>query len=88
MTPYLLFFFNIQVNVSIVRQTLKTNNKALARALERARSEIKELGDEVIQLNRDKQALQSELCVLQRVAGLKDKEIEHEVTSRIKVKII
>ena len=68
-----------------MRQTLRTNNRALARALERARADVKELQDENIQLQRDKQSLQTRVCVLERVAGLANDKIDHEVQLRIKV---
>ena len=71
-----------------MRQTLRTNNRALARALEKARSDMNELQNENIQLHRERQALQAKVCVLERVAGATNDKIEQEVQLRIKVSVV
>ena len=71
-----------------MRQTLRTNNKALARALEKARSDVNDLQNENIQLQRDKQILQDRLCILERIAGATNEKIDQEVQVRIKVSLL
>lgn len=49
------------MNASVMRQTLRSNNKALARALEMAKNEIKLLKEENLLLKSTNQELQAQL---------------------------
>jgi len=67
----------ISMNISLMRQTLKSNNKALARALEKAKEEIKTLKQE--NLNLKDQLLQPQN--LQPCNQIEMNELQDQVES-------
>ena len=73
------------MNATITRETLRTNNRALARALERAKQELADKQQALLDSEGEKQEIRSELCVLKRVAGLKNDAINVEVQTRMTV---
>ena len=73
------------VNGTIVRETLRTNNRALAKALERAREELAVRQQALLDSESEKQEIRGELSVLKRVAGLKNDAIDNEVHARMTV---
>ena len=75
------------VNSSIVKHTLKANNRALARALEACRQELGERDRALGERDRTILSLQEQQQTLQRVAGLRDSQISQEVDLRIQVRI-
>ncbi len=68
-----------------MRQTLRSNNRELARALEVKKLELYNCQQLVLQLQERQQQLHLELATLRRVAGLKNDEVEEEVQARLKV---
>jgi hypothetical protein len=62
-----------------VKHTLKSNNRALAKALEACRQELGERDRTILSLQEQQQTLQ-------RVAGLRDNQISQEVDLRIQVR--
>ena len=71
--------------MSVQKQTLRANNKALAQNLAKMRLEVRRLQKENTDLERHNQETQHELRRLTRVVGIKDVEIEDEVQKRIQV---
>ena len=74
-------------NMSIQKQTLRANNKALAQNLAKVKLEVRRLQKENTELESQNQETQHELRRLKRVVGIKDAEIEEEVQRRIQVSI-
>ena len=72
-------------NMSVQKQTLRANNKALAQNLAKMRLEVRRLQKENTDLECRNQETQHELRRLTRVVGIKDVEIEDEVQKRIQV---
>ena len=70
----------------MVKQTLRNNNRELARALQIKKRELKNLGDQVVELHASNQALRQEVGRLNNVAGLLDSQIQQEVDARVEVK--
>ncbi|OWF35958.1 microtubule-associated protein futsch-like [Mizuhopecten yessoensis] len=75
---------NISLSTSIQKQSLRANNKALAFNLERSREALRFANDSNLELQRSNQELHMKLTTLERVAGLKDGDIENEVNARLK----
>lgn len=80
-----LLIFLLDLNMSLHKQTLKANNKALAQNLAKTRLELRQLGHNYQELQAQNQELKVEVNRLRRIAGKKDGEIEEEVQRRIKV---
>ncbi|XP_069105964.1 uncharacterized protein DDB_G0284459-like [Argopecten irradians] len=75
---------NISLSTSIQKQSLRANNKALAFNLERTREALRIANDANLELQQVNQEQHMKLTTLQRVAGLKDEDIESEVKTRLK----
>ncbi|XP_045168503.2 uncharacterized protein LOC123531521 isoform X2 [Mercenaria mercenaria] len=71
------------MNMSVQKQTLRANNRALAQNLAKARQEIRHLNTEMQTLRSQNQEQYVELNRLKRVVGLKDEQIQMEVQQRI-----
>ena len=74
------------VNSTMVKQTLRTNNRQLARALESVRRELVQSQQQVRDLTHEQQQNALTIARLKRVVGLKDDEIDKEVNYRLKVR--
>ncbi|KAI0211691.1 hypothetical protein LSAT2_003457 [Lamellibrachia satsuma] len=74
---------NSSLNSTLLKQTLRTNNRALAKALEMKRQDLNVAQQIIIQLQEEQQHTQQQLSNLQHVAGLKENAIEAEVQLRI-----
>ena len=72
--------------MSIQKQTLRANNKALAQSLAKVKLELRQVNSQNMELLSQNQDMQLELMRLKRVAGLKDNEIDNEVQLRVQVK--
>ena len=72
--------------MSVQKQTLRANNRALAQNLAKARQEIRRLNTDVHTLRSNSQEQILELNRLKRLVGLKDEQIQIEVQQRIQVK--
>ena len=75
----------VAVNSTLLKQTLRTNNRALAKALEMKRQDLYNAQQTIIQQQEAQQHTLQQLSNLQRIAGLKDSAIETEVQLRIQV---
>ena len=73
------------MNSTVVKQTLRANNRALAKALEQKRQHLNIAQQIITQLQEELQESQQRLSNLQHIAGLKDEAIEAEVQLRIQV---
>lgn len=71
--------------MSVQKQTLRANNRALAQNLAKARQDIRQLNTEVQMLRSQNQEQCVELNRLKRLVGLKDEGIQQEVQQRIQV---
>lgn len=75
------------LNVSVQKQTLRANNRALAQNLARARQDIRNLRSDVQDVRSKNQELNEELLRLKRLVGLKDDQIQTEVRLRMQVNV-
>ncbi|XP_060585108.1 uncharacterized protein LOC132741044 [Ruditapes philippinarum] len=75
------------LNMSVQKQTLRANNRALAQNLAKARQEIRRLNTEAQTLRSSNQEYIVELNRLKRLVGIKDEQIQVEVQQRIQVKL-
>lgn len=73
--------------MSVQKQTLRANNKALAQNLAKTRQELRQQSQQFQDLQTQNQELKLEVCRLRRIAGIKDGEIEEEVQKRIAVRL-
>jgi len=73
------------VNSTLLKQTLRTNNRALAKALEMKRQDLNMAQQIIVQLQEQQQHTLQQLSNMQHIAGLKDSAIETEVQLRIQV---
>jgi cell division protein FtsB len=74
--------------MSVQKQTLRANNRALAQNLAKARQEIRRLNTEAQTLRSSNQEYIVELNRLKRLVGIKDEQIQVEVQQRIQVNLI
>ena len=72
-------------NTTLMKQSLRNNNRALARALELKKAELQGAQQDILQLQAERQAMVEQLSKLQKVAGLRDTDIENEVDERMEV---
>ena len=70
-----------------MRQTLRSNNRALAKALENVKYELKATSSANLDLQQQTQSLQMKCATLSHVAGIKNEDIEKEVQVRMKVRL-
>ncbi len=68
-----------------MRQTLRSNNRQLAKALESVRQELNRAQQQNLDLQHEQQHMMTHNNNLQRVAGLRNDEIDTEVNFRVKV---
>ena len=73
------------MNTSVVKATLRANNKALAQSLEKVRLDLRLANDIIMMEKKEQQELQQRVATLTRVAGLRDEQIEVEANCRMKV---
>ncbi|XP_067649475.1 pre-mRNA-splicing factor CWC22 homolog [Haliotis asinina] len=73
-------------NSSVVKASLRANNKALAQSLEKVRQDLRISYEVNNEMKKEFQELQLRLMNLERVAGLKDDSLEKEVQRRIEDK--
>ncbi|XP_046568407.1 serine/arginine repetitive matrix protein 2-like [Haliotis rubra] len=73
-------------NSSVVKASLRANNKALAQSLEKVRQDLRVSYEVNNDMKKEFQDLQLRLMNLERVAGLKDDSLEKEVQRRIEDK--
>lgn len=71
--------------MSVQKQTLRANNRALAQNLAKTRQELRQLTQNLQEVQSQNQELKLELNRLHRIAGIKDGEIEEEVQKRMRV---
>ncbi|KAK3109158.1 hypothetical protein FSP39_024219 [Pinctada imbricata] len=71
------------LNSSAVKHSLRANNRALALNLQRCRHELKMATQENVELQKTIKELEMRVLTLERVAGLKDADIEAEVQRRL-----
>lgn len=71
--------------MSVQKQTLRANNRALAQNLAKTRQELRQLTQNLQEVQSQNQELKLELNRLRRIAGIKDGEIEEEVQKRMRV---
>ena len=72
-------------NRSVQKQTLRANNKALAKNLAKVKLDLRQAQGQNTELLSQNQENQIELLRLRRTVGLRDSEIENEVQLRIQV---
>ncbi|XP_046371191.2 serine/arginine repetitive matrix protein 2-like isoform X2 [Haliotis rufescens] len=73
-------------NSSVVKASLRANNKALAQSLEKVRQDLRVSYEVNNEMKKEFQDLQLRLMNLERVAGLKDDSLEKEVQRRMEDK--
>ncbi|XP_041367662.1 uncharacterized protein LOC121382204 [Gigantopelta aegis] len=78
---------NSIMNTSVVKATLRANNKALAQSLEKVRLDLRMANEIIMMEKKEKQELQQRVATLSRVAGLKDEQFEIEANRRIEAKL-
>ena len=74
------------MNTSIVKATLRTNNRALAKALEQKKSEFYSAQQVIVQMQMERQVMLEKINVLQGGDG--EDVIKREVDKIIKVLLI
>ena len=74
--------------MSVQKQTLRANNKALAQSLAKTRQELRQLNSNHQDLQAQNQELKLRVNNLTRIVGIKDGEIEDEVQRRIRVSCV
>ncbi|XP_064647754.1 uncharacterized protein LOC135500299 [Lineus longissimus] len=74
-------------SISVQRQTLRANNRALAKSLQQYKQELNHANNIILELTNERQALQIKCNALSHVAELKNVEIEKEVQQRMEKKI-
>ena len=82
------FSFCAVLNMSVQKQTLRANNKALAQSLAKTRQELRQLNSNHQDLQAQNQELKLRVNHLTRIVGIKDGEIEDEVQRRIRVSCV
>lgn len=70
---------------SVQRQSLRTNNRALAQSLARVKLDLRAANEMIVDLRKENQDLMINVASLKRVAGIKDDEVESEVQIRLEV---
>ena len=75
------------VNSSVMRRTLSSNNRALARALELKKAELTAAVTLITSLRTENHALQAEVNRLQSCNGMSSDSLEQEVNLRVQVSV-
>ena len=75
--PYIDLLFT--VNNSLIKHTLRSNNRALAKALEQAKQELAAREQTILSMQEEQQQLR-------RVAGLANEQLNQEAEKRVQVR--